>query len=274
LPQIFEKHPMISKLIFASTLVYALCGCPKTSAQTNQPDGQRDHQDIANIPTGAGEKGSKILGIRIKDSEDEKLGKVDDLAVDLQNGRIVEVIVSLGGVLGVGKQFAAVPPNQFSFDKRKNELLISQNALAFKSAALMFKMSDWDSVAQASNVARVYQYYGIKPYFYIEGQPSQDQVSVSNRLGQVQRVSKLIGMVILNERNQRVGKVHNLILDLQAGRVVEVILAPGDFLETGSKLYAVPPQALHFGIERDTLFLKPAKHSLSRDVEASNLEGG
>jgi len=56
------------------------------------------------------EKASKIIGTEIKDSADQKLGKVKDLAVDLENGRIVEVIVARGGVMGLDKQFVAVPP--------------------------------------------------------------------------------------------------------------------------------------------------------------------
>ena len=62
------------------------------------------------------EKADKIMGMEVKDAQDQKLGKVKDLAIDLQNGRIVEVILATGGVMGMDEKLVAVPPGQFTCD--------------------------------------------------------------------------------------------------------------------------------------------------------------
>ena len=42
-------------------------------------------------------KASDIIGMTVRNYQHEKLGKVADIAVDVQSGRIVQVIISTGG---------------------------------------------------------------------------------------------------------------------------------------------------------------------------------
>ena len=52
----------------------------------------------------------------VKNYQDEKLGKVEDIAVDVESGRIVQVILSTGGFIGVGDTLTAVPPGALHHD--------------------------------------------------------------------------------------------------------------------------------------------------------------
>src|SRR5271163_3362671 len=61
-------------------------------------------------------RAGEIIGSTIKDSQDQKLGTVKDLAVDMENGRIVEVVVARGGFLGVDSKLVAVPPENFTVE--------------------------------------------------------------------------------------------------------------------------------------------------------------
>ena len=45
------------------------------------------------------QKASKLMGAPVKNLQDEKLGKVENLAVDISSGRIVAVVISSGGFL-------------------------------------------------------------------------------------------------------------------------------------------------------------------------------
>jgi len=56
------------------------------------------------------QKASRLLGTPVKNLQDEKLGKVENILVDLPSGRIVAVIVSSGGFLGMDGELSAVPP--------------------------------------------------------------------------------------------------------------------------------------------------------------------
>ncbi len=57
-------------------------------------------------------KVSDVTGLTVKNEQDETLGKVEDLAVDLESGRLVEVILSTGS----GETFAGVPPSVLHHD--------------------------------------------------------------------------------------------------------------------------------------------------------------
>ncbi len=81
-------------------------------------------------------------------------------------------------------------------------------------------------------------------------------------LGRVERWSKLKGMDVKNLQGETIGKVDNALLDLPAGRVVELIISSGDFLGLRDELSAIPPAAFHFNSERNILELDATRDSL------------
>src|SRR5262245_65290040 len=84
---------------------------PARPATTREVDLSREMQRerLGNVI-----KASEVIGKEVRNLQDEKIGKVDDLAVDIETGRIVEVLVSSGGLLGIGDKIVAVPPTAFN----------------------------------------------------------------------------------------------------------------------------------------------------------------
>ena len=109
-------------------------------------------------------KASDLIGMTIKNNQDEKLGKVEDLAVDVESGRVVEVIISTGGFMGMGNSLAAVPPEVLhqAVSHKVLHLDASKEKLA---AAPRFDSANWNQCTQSNRVTDVYGYYGIQPYF-------------------------------------------------------------------------------------------------------------
>lgn len=107
---------------------------------------------------------SDVIGLEVRNLQDEKLGKVNDLAVDVASGRIVEVIVSTGGVLGVGSTLIAVPPAAFHYDHKAKVLHLDRSKESLKTVPV-FDAAQWDTHVQSSNVVEVYRAYGVAPYF-------------------------------------------------------------------------------------------------------------
>jgi hyperosmotically inducible periplasmic protein len=209
------------------------------------------------------ERAKNILGAEIKDSQDHRLAKVKDLAIDLQNGRIVEVIVATGGVLGMDEALVAVPPDQFTYDAADQKLQLRADRQQLKSAPT-FKMSDWEENVRQPRVEEVYQYYSSKPYFTAADSAGSNSSRSPRQLGQVERASKLMGTTVRTAQDEKLGKIENLVVDLPAGRLVEVILASGGFLGMGDELSAIPPQAFRYGIHPDVLTLDTTKDALSQ----------
>ena len=125
------------KLGLSSIVIAAVCGTMQALAQQTATDDHslsHDGSQNSRYHLGKMEKANKIIGMEIKDSQEQKLGKVKDLAVDMQNGRVVEVIVATGGMLGVDEQFVAVPPGQFTCDAAAKALQLNVEKSRFKEA--------------------------------------------------------------------------------------------------------------------------------------------
>jgi sporulation protein YlmC with PRC-barrel domain len=240
-------------------------------------------------------KASDVIGMTVKNYQDVELGKVDDLAVDVESGRVVQVIVSTGGFIGIGDTLSAVPPGALHHDVALKVLHLDADKEKLKGAPT-FEMSKWAECCDSNHLSAVYQYYGQEPAFGFIGQgeaapydqrkkdderatASKGQTdgtwdrSVSrgnrhvsipaSRLHQTQKASKLIGTSVKNLQSEKLGTVDNLLLDLPSGRIVAVILSSGGFLGMGDELSAVPPTALRFSPERDVLQLDTSKELLS-----------
>jgi sporulation protein YlmC with PRC-barrel domain len=110
---------------------------------------------------------SRLIGMAVKNHQNEKLGKVVDLAVDVESGRIVEVILSRGGFPGVKDTFTAVPPEAFQQDAGHKVLLLNASIAKIYDAP-GFDFAKWNLCTQSNRVIEVYGYYGLRPYFVPE----------------------------------------------------------------------------------------------------------
>lgn len=67
-------------------------------------------------------RASKLTGLNVQNSQNEKLGTVDDLVIDVSTGRIAYVAMSFGGILGIGDKLFAVPYDQLKFVHDKDDM--------------------------------------------------------------------------------------------------------------------------------------------------------
>jgi sporulation protein YlmC with PRC-barrel domain len=292
-----QKLQIIISASAASVLAFSALAQDPPNPKTDRPDYTHERAPNARRAdrlNGAA-KASDIIGMTVKNYQDEKLGKVEDLAVDVESGRIVQVILSTGGFIGIGDTLTAVPPCALHHDVANKVLHLNADKEKLK-AAPKFETSKWAEYSDSDHLSQVYRYYGKEPAYtfvqtgdavqdgqrkterapnivsprkadgtwdkdHIEGE-SRFMIPAS-RLGQVQKASKLIGTSVKNLQDEKLGKVENILLDLAAGRVVAVIVSSGGFLGMGDELSAIPPSALRFTAERDTLQLDASKEMLS-----------
>lgn len=110
------------------------------------------------------EKASKVTGLSVQNRQDQKLGTVGNLLVDISSGRILAVVVSVGGFLGIGEELSAIPPTalRFTSDRSALQLDASKETL---SAAPHFNANQWPDFTEPTYMERVYRAYDVEPYF-------------------------------------------------------------------------------------------------------------
>jgi len=107
---------------------------------------------------------SDLIGMQVRNRQEEKLGKIENLVVDLESGRIVQVIISSGGFLGLGDELSAVPPSVFHYDKAQKVLHLDTTKESLAKAP-HFKSNQWPDFNDTNYVGDVYRAYGTEPYF-------------------------------------------------------------------------------------------------------------
>jgi len=74
---------------------------------------QNANTDRSNINTAANHKegqwrSSKLIGVNVYNDNNEKIGDINELIVD-KSGKVDEVVLGVGGFLGMGEHYVAVP---------------------------------------------------------------------------------------------------------------------------------------------------------------------
>lgn len=82
-----------------------------------------------------------------------------------------------------------------------------------------------------------------------EGRDAQREGRV--RTTETFRASTLTGMTVYNARGEEVGSIHELVINVEKGKVEYAALAVGGFLGIGEKLFAVPWNLFRMGVDDD-----------------------
>lgn len=195
------------------------------------------------------------VGMEIRNNQDRSLGQVQDFVVDLENGRLVEILVSSGGFLGFWERIVSVPPSAFTGELAGRTLRLDVDQAKWKSAPV-FRMSKAVGHSQSVRVAKVYRYYGFEPYFAVDGEEMAIGDMDAEPLGYIQCATKLLGLKVKNLQNESFGKVNTFMFDPLRGKVTHVIvLAPGNFMTKS----IIPATALRFSSKHNALYLDMSK---------------
>jgi hypothetical protein len=84
--------------------------------------------------------------------------------VDVSAGRIVAVIISSGGYIGLGDELSAVPPTALRFNARHDTLQLDASKEMLASSP-HFKANQWPDFSQPGYAGEVYHAYRVEPYF-------------------------------------------------------------------------------------------------------------
>lgn len=103
---------------------------------------------------------TEIKGSRVVTEKNENLGKVEEIMIDSERGRIAYAVLSFGGLLGMGNKLFAIPWESLEYNRGDYIFRVDKSILE--------KAEGLDEEAWTLNhekLATVYKRCGIQPYW-------------------------------------------------------------------------------------------------------------
>lgn len=236
------------------------------------------------------------MGFDVKGTHGEEVGEVSDFVMDLNSGRVVLAVLEVGGILGIGADEVAVPITELSpdmgltsSDNGARSLRIIHSKLESAPKLDTSRLSE-QSVAQVLQAYNGQQKPQASGHEYAATQKSdagaddrQDSTDIE-RPGESDRVlvrgeddsttqarttgaqyhlaSNLIGMEVQGSSGEKIGKIHEIGVDMANGRITTMIVSSGGFLGIGDRLSAVPPGAFRWDEGSKVLRLNATREQL------------
>jgi len=104
-----------------------------------------------------------LMGNDVYNKEDEDLGDVKDIMLDMRSGRVSYAVLSFGGFLGMGEKLFAVPWQALKLDTENKRFVLDVKKERLENAP-GFDKGHWPDMADPTWETGIHAYYGTKPY--------------------------------------------------------------------------------------------------------------
>lgn len=109
----------------------------------------------------------RVNGANVFDQQGEKIGKVEDLAIDKQSGQVAYAIIGFGGLFGLGERYYPVPWSVLQYDTERRGYVTPLSAKALEEAPSFEprELSGWSDAQSRHALQDYYATYGAAPYW-------------------------------------------------------------------------------------------------------------
>ena len=105
-----------------------------------------------------------LVGDRVVNLQNEDLGTIEHLMIDVRGGRIAYAVLSFGGFLGTGDKLFAIPWSALSLDTVDRQFILNVDKELLKGAP-GFDKDHWPNMADHAWRSKVYTFYSAEPYW-------------------------------------------------------------------------------------------------------------
>ncbi|MFC3079694.1 PRC-barrel domain-containing protein [Phenylobacterium terrae] len=132
------------------------------------------HQDTSTGSSGARGRpehplipADRVNGTDVYNTGGEKIGKVEDVAIEKVSGKVAYAIMSFGGFLGIGERYHPIPWSLLRYDVDKRGYVIPCDREALENAPSFDaeELSGWDDGDSRDAIYAHYMRYGVNPYW-------------------------------------------------------------------------------------------------------------
>lgn len=105
----------------------------------------------------------KVEGTKVYDPNGEHIGSIERILIEKQGGKVSYAVLSFGGFLGMGHDHYPLPWSKLNYDQDLGGYRVDITKDQLEGAP-RYNDTD-DNFWTAENGRRVYDYYGVTPYW-------------------------------------------------------------------------------------------------------------
>lgn len=104
-----------------------------------------------------------LIGNDVYNRQDEDLGDIKEIMLDVAQGRVAYAVLSFGGFLGIADKLFAVPWNALTLDTENKRFVLDVDKERLESAP-GFDKDKWPDMADPIWQNTIHSYYGTRAY--------------------------------------------------------------------------------------------------------------
>lgn len=157
---------------------------PRNSPIGSEPD---KASRLDTVTEGSMVRASKLMGMNIQNSAGENVGKINDIVLDAQRGKVNYVAVTYGGFLGIGNKMFAVPFAAFKIrpnpSDRSQTVLMLDVTQKQMEGAVGFDEDHWPDFSDKKFQTELYDRYKVKRDAGVKIDADRDGVNIDVNRG-------------------------------------------------------------------------------------------
>ncbi|MCO8311783.1 PRC-barrel domain-containing protein [Pseudomonas mandelii] len=106
-----------------------------------------------------------LIGNDVYNHNEEDLGDIKEIMLDVRSGRVSYAVLSFGGFLTMGEKLFAVPWNALTLDTVNKRFVLNVEKERLENAP-GFDKDNWPNMADETWATEIHSFYGTKPFDY------------------------------------------------------------------------------------------------------------
>jgi sporulation protein YlmC with PRC-barrel domain len=251
-----RKHLVASAV--AAALVLPISVFAQETQTQQQRDQQRAEQRTDERRTDTVIRADRLIGQSVRDRQDDRVGRIDDLAVNLSEGKISYVVINRGGVWGIGGDDVAMQWQQIQPQPDRGIVRLDASRQDLERAQPIDRDRAWPAdVTGTTGTARDERREAERR----EAEPTvgTERTATHNIVG----MSRIIGMDVENQQGERLGQIDDVVIS-RDGKISYAVVSHGGFLGIGGEHVAIPWDRMNVDAQRERLTLDVTEEQLER----------
>ncbi|MFO1388043.1 PRC-barrel domain-containing protein [Cellvibrio sp.] len=104
-----------------------------------------------------------LNGNDVYNNNDEDLGDIKEIMLDVASGKIAYAVLSFGGIMGLGEKLFAVPWKALRLDTENKRFILDVSKERLQNAP-GFDKDDWPDMADTSWSENIHNFYETEPF--------------------------------------------------------------------------------------------------------------